>query len=146
MSISSAAPWVAFYGTTPTSIDYPKMTMYQLLSETCRRYPANIAYSFQGKQTTYADFLKRIDAAAKGLYHMGIRKGDRVTICMANTPQAVDCFYALNRLGAIPNMIHPLSAASEIAFYLNVSRSSAILTLAQFHGKVASILNEVKQP
>ena len=146
MSISSAAPWVAFYGTTPTSIDYPKMTMYQLLSETCRRYPANIAYSFQGKQTTYADFLKRIDAAAKGLYRMGIRKGDRVTICMANTPQAVDCFYALNRLGAIPNMIHPLSAASEIAFYLNVSRSSAILTLAQFHSKVASIMDQVKQP
>ena len=94
MSISSAAPWVAFYGTTPTSIDYPKMTMYQLLSETCRRYPANIAYSFQGKQTTYADFLKRIDAAAKGLYHMGIRKGDRVTVSV-DGPSEVELFDVL---------------------------------------------------
>ena len=70
-----------------------------------------------GKKTGYPEFMQRIDAAAKGLYHMGIRKGDKVTICMANTPQALDCFYALNRIGAIPNMIHPLSAAKEIAFY-----------------------------
>lgn len=78
--------------------------------------------------------------AAKGLVKLGIRKGNRVTICMPNTPQALDCFYALNRIGAIPNMIHPLSAAQEIAFYLNVSHSKAVLTLDQFYGKVAEIL------
>jgi long-chain acyl-CoA synthetase len=120
--------------------------MYKLLREAGRKYPDNIAYSFMGKETTYAAFMKRIDAAAKGLVNLGIQKGDRVTICMANTPQALDCFYALNRIGAIPNMIHPLSAAEEIAFYLNVSHSKAILTLAQFYDKVASILNKVEQP
>jgi long-chain acyl-CoA synthetase len=65
---------------------------------------------------------------------------------MANTPQAVDCFYALNRIGAIPNMIHPLSAAKEIAFYLNFSKSKAILTLDQFYYKVAEILPELENP
>ena len=90
--------------------------------------------------------MKRIDAAAKGLYEMGIRKGDKVTICMANTPQALDCFYALNRIGAIPNMIHPLSAAKEIAFYLNFSKSKAILTLDQFYYKVEEILPELENP
>ena len=146
MSISSRAPWVKFYGSTPASLDYPHRTMYQLLAENAEKWPDNIAYSFMGKQTSYARFLERIDAAAKGLYHMGIRKGDRVTICMANTPQALDCFYALNRIGAIPNMIHPLSAAKEIAFYLNVSKSKAILTLDQFYSKVASILPELENP
>ena len=77
---------------------------------------------------------------------MGIRKGDKVTICMANTPQALDCFYALNRIGAIPNMIHPLSAAKEIAFYLNFSKSKAILTLDQFYYKVAEIVPELENP
>ena len=77
---------------------------------------------------------------------MGIEKGDRVTICMPNTPQALDCFYALNRIGAIPNMIHPLSAAKEIAFYLNFSKSKAILTLDQFYEKVASIIPELNAP
>ena len=146
MGISATAPWLNFYGDTPATIDYPRKTMYQLLRETAKQYPGNTAYIFQGKETTYAAFIKRIDAAAKGLYNMGIRKGDKVTICMANAPQAVDCFYALNRIGAIPNMIHPLSAAKEIAFYLNVSHSKAILTLAQFYTKVASIQNELEQP
>ena len=117
--------------------------MYQLLRETAKKYPGNIAYNFMGKETTYTQFMKRIEDAAKGLTNLGIQKGDRVTICMANTPQALDCFYALNRIGAIPNMIHPLSAAEEIAFYLNVSHSKAILTLAQFHDKVASVLDKV---
>ena len=146
MALSSSAPWTAYYGSTPASLDYPHKTMYQLLSDAAAKYPNNTAYVFMGKQTGYPAFMKRIEAAAKGLYHMGIRKGDKVTICMANTPQALDCFYALNRIGAIPNMIHPLSAAKEIAFYLNFSKSKAILTLAQFYDKVASIRGELEQP
>ena len=145
MSLSASAPWVAFYGDTPASLHYPDKTMYQLLAETAQQYPNHIAYLFQGKRTTYADFLDRIESAARGLYNMGIRKGDKVTICMPNSPQALDCFYALNRIGAIPNMIHPLSAAQEISFYLNVSGSKAILTLDQFYEKVASILPQVAQ-
>lgn len=146
MSISATAPWVKYYGDTPAHLDYPRVTMYEMLAKAAAAYPGNTAYIFQGKKTSFADFMQRIDATAKGLYHLGIRKGDRVTICMANTPQAVDCFYALNRIGAIPNMIHPLSAANEIAFYLNVSHSKAILTLAQFYDKVASIQDKLEQP
>ena len=146
MGISAAAPWRAFYGATPANLDYPHCTMYQCLAMTAGQYPKNIAYYFMGKQTTYAEFMQRIDAAARGLAAMGITRGDRVTICMANTPQALDCFYALNRIGAIPNMIHPLSAAEEIAFYLNVSHSKAILTLDQFYNKVASIREKLEQP
>ena len=146
MALSSSAPWTAYYGSTPVSLDYPHKTMFQMLSAAAAQYSNNTAYVFMGKETSYAAFMKRIDAAAKGLYHMGIRKGDKVTICMANTPQALDCFYALNRIGAIPNMIHPLSAAKEIAFYLNFSKSKAILTLAQFYEKVASIRPELEQP
>ncbi|MDD6679281.1 MAG: class I adenylate-forming enzyme family protein [Firmicutes bacterium] len=146
MGLSSSAPWLAYYGSTPASIDYPHLTMYQMLAETARMYPGNIAYHFMGKETSYGEFLRRIEAAAKGLWEMGIRKGDRVTICMANTPQALDCFYALNRIGAVPNMIHPLSAANEIAFYINVSHSKAILTLDQFYYKVDSIRSSLKQP
>ena len=145
MGISATAPWLSFYGDTPAPINYPRKTMYQMVCEAAKQYPNNTAYVFQGKQTSYPAFIKRIDAAAKGLYNLGIRKGDRVTICMANTPQALDCFYALNRIGAIPNMIHPLSAASEIAFYLNVSHSKAILTLAQFYKKVDSIRDQLEQ-
>ena len=146
MGLSSSAPWTAFYGNTPPSLDYPQKTMYQMLRQAAENYPDNTAYVFMGKKTSYSAFLKRIDATARGFVAMGIEKGDRVTICMPNTPQALDCFYALNRIGAIPNMIHPLSAAKEIAFYLNFSKSKAILTLDQFYEKVASIIPELNAP
>jgi long-chain acyl-CoA synthetase len=143
-SMAEHAPWLRFYGSTPASLKYPDMTMYALLAQTAKSYPDHIAYDFLGKKTDYRTFLQRIDDAARGLHRLGIGKGDRVTICMPNTPQALDCFYALNRLGAIPNMIHPLSAEKEIAFYLNVSHSKAILTLDQFYLKIAAILPELE--
>ena len=143
MGIALTAPWRAYYGNTPVSLDYPRLTMYQMVAETAKKYPKTLAYTFMGKGTTYEEFVQRIDRAAKGLVKLGIRKGNRVTICMPNTPQALDCFYALNRIGAIPNMIHPLSAAQEIAFYLNASHSKAVLTLDQFYGKVAEILPQL---
>lgn len=146
MGLSSSAPWTAFYGSTPASLDYPDKTMFQMVLDAAKRHPEHTAYVFMGKKTNYVTFLHRIDAAAKGLYNLGIRKGDRVTICMANTPQALDCFYALNRIGAIPNMIHPLSAPQEIAFYLNFSKSKAILTLDQFYYKVAEVLPQLENP
>ena len=146
MGLSANAPWTRFYGNTPASLDYPQKTMYQMLRDTAEKYSENTAYIFMGKKTSYNAFMKRIEAAAKGLTAMGIGKGDRVTICMPNSPQALDCFYGLNRIGAIPNMIHPLSAAKEIEFYLNFSKSKAILTLDQFYNKVAQILPELENP
>ena len=52
----------------------------------------------------------------------------------------------LNRIGAVSNMIHPLSAAGEIKFYLNFSHSKCILTLDQFYAKIAPIMPELDEP
>ncbi len=88
------------------------------VEEMVRRYPDYIAYEFMGKCTTYADMWQKINACAKSLKAIGIREGDKVTICMPNAPQTLCMFYAVNMVGAIANMVHPLSAESEIAFYL----------------------------
>ena len=146
MGLSASAPWIKFYGNTPATLNYPSLTMYQLLRQTAKQYPDSIAYDFKGKTATYKAFMEQIDAAAKGLVAMGIQKGERVTICMPNSPQALACFYGLNRIGAIPSMIHPLSAPQEIAFYLNISESKAILTLDQFYNKVAQIIDQLDNP
>ncbi len=146
MGISAAAPWLKYYGSTPATIDYPRVTMCQLVQSAARQHASLIAYEFMGKQTTYEQFSHRIDLTARAFTALGIGRGDRVTICMPNAPQAIDAFYALNRIGAVPTMIHPLSAAGEIAFYLNASHSRAILTLDQFYDKVASVLPQVEQP
>ena len=97
MGLSAAAPWLRHYGNTPETLSYPSASMYQLVRRTAEQYPNKTAYVFMGKRTGYAQFLERIENTAKGLYAIGIRKADRVTICMPNMPQAVDCFYALNQ-------------------------------------------------
>ena len=146
MGISASAPWLRFYGDMPKTLDYPKRTIYQIVRDAARTYPKNVAYEFMNKETTYAAFMARIERTAKALVALGIRREDRVTICMPNCPQAVDTFYALNRIGAVSNMIHPLSAPSEIAFYLNFSHSKAILTLDQFYPKIEEIRAQLEAP
>ena len=102
MGLSSSSPWLKYYGNTPASIDYPHATMYQLVEQAAKRKPDHVAYTFMGKKTTYTQFMRRIEAAAKGLYKMGIRKGDRVTICMANTPRRWTAFMASIASGPFP--------------------------------------------
>ena len=146
MGISAQAPWLKFYGDVPAHLDYPKKTIYQIVRDTAMAHPDLVAYEFMGKETGYARFMERIDRTARALTAMGIGRGDRVTICMPNTPQALDTFYALNRIGAISNMIHPLSAPAEIAFYLNFSHSKAILTMDQFYPKLEEIRDRLDHP
>ena len=64
MALSSTAPWTAYYGSTPATLDYPHKTMYQLLSDAAAKFPKNTAYVFMGKQTSYAAFMQREDLPA----------------------------------------------------------------------------------
>ncbi|MBQ1405969.1 MAG: acyl--CoA ligase [Oscillospiraceae bacterium] len=146
MGLSASAPWFKFYGDMPHTLNYPAKTIYELVRAAALKYPNDVAYEFMGKNVTYSQFMARIDRVAKALLALGVGKGDRFTICMPNCPQALDTFYALNRIGAVSNMIHPLSAPSEIAFYLNFSHSKAVLTLDQFYGKLDQIRGDLKQP
>ena len=146
MGISARAPWYQFYGSMPKHLDYPRQTVYQIVRQTARAYPKLTAYEFMNQKTSYEQFMQRIDRTAKALTAMEIGPGDRVTICMPNCPQALDMFYALNRIGAVSNMIHPLSAPAEIAFYLNFSHSKAILTLDQFYPKFEEIRDRLEKP
>ena len=120
--------------------------MFEMVRQCAEQFPKEPAYEFYDKKTSYRDFLRRIERAARAFYAWGIRQGDAVTICMPNTPQAIDCFYALSRLGAIANMVHPLSALNEITGYLNISESRMILTVDLFYEKVESALAGVDHP
>ena len=64
-----------------------------------------------------------------------MRPGEKVTICLPNMPMAIAMFYGVNMIGAIANMIHPLSAEGEIEFYLNDSESVAAITVDMFYHK-----------
>lgn len=129
-----------------TMIDYPRLTMYQMVEDAAKKYPDEPAYEFYGRVTRYRDFLRRIERCAKAFKALGIGKGDAVTLCLPNIPQAPDCFYALNRIGAICNMVHPLSAQKEITHYLNVSESKVIVTVDLFCENVQNAIQAADHP
>lgn len=129
---------------TPVSRPYPMTTMFGAIELSAKRVPDAPAFSFEGKVTLYKDFVKRIEQTARAFLSQGIKKGDVVTICMPNTPQGVICLYALNRIGAVANMVHPLSSQKNITFYLDYSESKMILTLAQFYDKVRAAVDEAQ--
>ena len=138
--ITARTPWEPWMGSVPMHLDYFQGTMFEAVEKIARQYPENIAFDFMGTPTGYPDMIREIERCARALKALHIKEGDKVTIAMPNCPQAIFLFYGVNRIGAIANMIHPLSAEKEIEFYLNVSESETAITLNQFYPKFARVL------
>ncbi len=137
-------PWKKFLGGVPSTLEYFEGSMFEAVEKIAKEYPSGIAFDFMGRSTTYSKMIDEIRKCAKALKTIGVRGGDRVTIAMPNCPQAIYMFYAINLVGGVANMIHPLSAEKEIEFYLNESESVTAITLDQFYGKFESIRQNTK--
>ena len=133
------APWLNSYGEVPFHLDYPDISMSDALFESARKYPNQVALTFQEKDTTFAKLVPQILEAEKAFRAIGIKEGDTVTVCLPNMPQTVICLYAINAIGAIASMIHPLSAVHEIAFYLKEAQSRTIVSMDQFYSKLKKV-------
>ncbi len=127
-------------------LEYPERTMYEMVAAAAVQYGDLPALDFYGRVTDYKEFLQQINQAAEAFSRAGIGPGDVVTICMPNTPQALVCFYAVNCTGAAAGMVHPLSAQSEITFYLNDTKSKMILTADLFYEKTAAAVRAADRP
>ena len=139
--ITERIPWrkASESSNIPLKLDYYDGTMYEAVEKIAKQYPNNIAFDFMGRSTTYKKMIDQINKCAKALRTIGIRENDCVTIAMPNCPQAIFMFYAVNLVGGIANMIHPLSAEKEIEHYLNASNSVLAITLDQFYNKFENI-------
>ena len=139
--ITERVPWAKISESSdiPLHLDYFDGSMYEALEKVGKKYPNAIAFDFMGRSTTYRRMLEQIERCAKALRTIGVRENDCVTIAMPNCPQAIYMFYAVNMVGAIANMVHPLSAEKEIEHYLNTSNSVTAVTLDQFYHKFENI-------
>ena len=145
--VTASAPWLKSYDPEcPQHLDYFTGTLAEAFECAAEKYPNYIAYDFMGSETSYKSAVEAIHACARALSAAGIKEGDKVTVCMPNAPQTVTVFYAVNLIGGIANMVHPLSAVKEIAFCLRDSESVAAITLDQFYGKFKEVRQEVELP
>ena len=142
--ITAKTPWAGHLGGLPMHLDYFEGSMFDAVKKIADQYPDNVAFDFMGSPTTYRRLVQQVEQCAKALKTIGVREGDKVTIAMPNCPQAIFMFYAVNLVGGIANMIHPLSAEKEIEFYLNESESVTAITLDQFYDKFENVRQNTK--
>lgn len=128
-------------------LDYPNGSMYGLVCARAKENPELRALEYFSRGFSYRRLVFHIDRAAAAFFAAGVRRGDRVSLCLPNIPQAVFAFYGLNKIGAVPNMIHPLSADEEIKYFLKLSQSEMVVAVGQLRERMERIIPEtaVKQ-
>ena len=131
-------PWLKYYeeDNIPKSIEYPDCSMVDMVIQSAEKWPDNVAYSYYGHKVTYKHFVKKIEKAARALKNYGVKEGDRVTICMPNTPEGITMVYAVNMVGAVCNMVHPLSSEKELEYYIKIAESKYVLVFDAVFDKI----------
>lgn len=127
-----------------THLDYPNKMIYEHFIETATLHPNYIAYEYFGREVTYQKFVQQIAECAKALKGIGAEENEVITICTPNMPEAIIMFYAINMIGGVANIIHPLSSENEILECLKISNSTKILTIDISVQKIVNILKETK--
>ncbi len=122
------------YNEKTNELNVPDITMYEMVKRLAAKHPGATAYEYLGTTGTYSELFENIDSFAKSFTACGVKAGDIVTICMPNTPEAVFAVYALNKMGAAANVIHPLSAQAEILRYINSAESKVLVVVDMFIG------------
>lgn len=124
------------------SLQYLDGTLYDLVKDIAKKNPDRIAYEFMGKKVKYRTFLEDVDECAKALKGLGVKEDDIVCIAMPNTPQAITFFYAVNEIGAVANMIHPLSSENEMFYLLDKVQARYLLLMNQFFSSIENIIDK----
>lgn len=119
-------PWIKYYTRAPESLNYYQGSMYDYLKESAIKNEKRTAYTYYGLGVSYRGFLRRIDRIAAALTQFNIVENECVTICMPNTPESIALIYAINKIGAIANIIHPLSSTKDIKRALDETNSGVL--------------------
>ena len=136
--------WKSYYKEEENSIKITTKGIYEFMKSQVDNDLDTYALNYFGTRTTYREMFHKIDTISRSLKALGVKKGDVVTICMPNTPEAVETFYAINNIGAVADMIHPLSAENEIKQYLIDTDSRVLIIYNANYKKVKNIIEDTK--
>ena len=140
-------PWLHHY---PEGIDWSTTLTRRALNEYIDdaeiRFAARPAIDFLGRKTTYAQLATHIRQAAKGFQNMGVTKGNRVGLCLPNTPYSVICYFGALRAGATVVNYNPLYVERELAFQISDSETEIMVTmdLKLLYPKVAEMVSQTE--
>ena len=136
--------WHCFFIRYERYIETPNVSVFEHLYVNNKENKDAIAVNYFNKKMTFKQLFDQINVCAKALKSIGIREGDVVTVCLPNTPEAVISFYAINKIGAISNMLHPLSAEEEIKNSLISTNSVMLISINLSYTKIKNIIEDTK--
>ena len=137
-------PWLKYYSDEAINTPLPECTIYEYICDANKDNHDKTAINYYGTEITYGELFQSISKVAGALESIGIKKGDIVTVCMINSPEAIYLLFALNKIGAVANMIYGVSTEEEIAKYLEDSKSDIVFTLDIFQMKFENIIKHTK--
>ena len=120
-------PWLKFYDDIPENLTYSKGSIYDHLVDTASKNENRIATRFFGRELTFRKFLRKVDKIASALKQFDIVENECVTMCLPNSPESFALIYAINKVGGIANIVHPLSTKQEIERALSETNSSILI-------------------
>ena len=133
-------PWMKYYSEEARSAALPECSIFEYLVRNNKDYLSDIAIVYLGRKITYRELFVNINKTAAAFLKAGVKEKEIVTVALPCIPEALYCVYALNKIGAVANMIHPLAGKDETLFYLReVGSRIAVI----FDGAYDAIANDI---
>ena len=122
----------------------PECTIYEYFYGNNKDYPNDIALEYLGNRITYGEMFTYIDESVKALTALGVKQGDIVTVALPSIPEALYMVYALNKMGAVANMIHPLAGEEETVLFFNEVESKVAIIFEGTYQLVKDSISQTK--
>ena len=133
-------PWLKYYSEEAINAPLPECTIYEYIWNNNKDHLNNIALNYFDRKITYKELFESIEKTAKAFTAMGVKEGDIVVTATVTTPETVYILYALNRIGAIPNMVDPRTAVEGIREYIKEVNAEYVITLEVAYPKIAKAI------
>ncbi|WP_026690595.1 AMP-binding protein [Alteribacter aurantiacus] len=140
-----ARPWLKQYPKEiPQKIKYEEKPLQAYLEDAAKDTPTKVALHFMGKEMTFAEVHESALRFANGLKKLGVQKGDRVAIMLANTPQSVIAYYGALFTGAVVVQTNPLYVERELEHQMIDSGAKVMICLDLVYPRVANVIKKTE--
>ena len=116
-------PWLNYYSREERKIKFTNKSIYHFMKDEVGEDKDYIALNYFENRISYNELFDNINICARALRSFGVKEKDVVTICLPNMPEAIYVIYACNKIGAIADIIHPLSSPEQVKYYLKENKS-----------------------
>ncbi|HHW11470.1 MAG TPA: long-chain fatty acid--CoA ligase [Firmicutes bacterium] len=123
-------------------LEYPKLTLGQVLHETSRKYPDHTAFIYLDQKWTYREFNALVSKMANVLIELGLNPGDTAGIYLPNSPQFLIAYYGILRSGGIAVPINPMLSGEDLAFIIKDAQLKVIVAPVE----AVQLMEQAKTP